>query len=66
MSGNEVNLKDVFNIGWILLLSGMIAPVLLSTIPSDFRPLGVSSQLAGIGIIIYTSIKFYKNARNGR
>ncbi len=29
MGKNEVNLKDVFNIGWILLLSGMIAPVIL-------------------------------------
>jgi hypothetical protein len=66
MNDNEVNLKDVFNIGWILLLSGMVAPVILASMPSDFRPLGVSSQLAGIGIIIYTSIKFYEAGREGR
>ncbi len=62
----EVNLKDIFNIGWILFFSGIISLYIRTTFPSEYITFDVSAQIAGLGIIIYTSIQFYKAGREGR
>ena len=62
----EINLKDIFNIGWILFFSGIISIYIQTTFPSEVITFDVSTQIAGFCIIIYTSIKFYKAGREGR
>ena len=62
----EVNLKDIFNIGWILFFSGCLSLYMQTSIPPGNASFDGSTQIAGIGIVIYTSIQFYKAGREGR
>ena len=63
----EVNAKDIFNVGYILLISGVIAVVGIQLVfPSDMitPPIAiVQQQIAGLLIMVYASIKFYKDGR---
>jgi hypothetical protein len=67
----EVNAKDIFNVGYILLISGVIAVVGIQLVfPSDMisqpQIAIAQQQLAGLLIMIYASIKFYKKGREGK
>jgi hypothetical protein len=62
----EVNAKDIFNVGYILLISGVIAVGIQLVFPSDMitPPIAiVQQQIAGLLIMVYASIKFYKDGR---
>ena len=62
----EVNAKDIFNVGYILLISGFIAVGIQLVFPSDMitPPIAiVQQQIAGLLIMVYASIKFYKDGR---
>ena len=56
----RVDMKDIFNVGCIMVIAGIIANVLKGIGPPMFRALDIEAQTAGILIIIYTLIKFYK------
>lgn len=56
----RVNMKDIFNVGCIMVIAGIIANVLKGIGPPIVRALDIEIQIAGILIIIYTLIKFYK------
>lgn len=58
----ECTMKDILNVGYIMVIAGMIANVVKGIAP-PFRPLEIEAETAGILIIIYTSIKFYINGR---
>ena len=51
-------MKDILNVGYIMVIAGMIANVIKGISP-HFRALEIEAETAGILIIIYTSIKFY-------
>jgi energy-converting hydrogenase Eha subunit E len=55
-------MKDIFNVGYIMVIAGMIANVIKGIAPL-MRALEIEAETAGILIIIYTSIKFYKYGR---
>ena len=55
-------MKDILNVGYIMVLAGMIANVIKGISPL-FRPLEIEAETAGYLIIIYTSIIFYKYGR---
>jgi len=62
----EVNAKDIFNVGYILLISGVTAVGIQLVFPSDMitPPIAiVQQQIAGLLIMVYASIKFYKDGR---
>ncbi len=63
----EVNAKDIFNVGYILLISGVIAVGIQLVFPSDMitppQIAIVQQQIAGLLIMVYASIKFYKDGR---
>ena len=62
----ESNAKDIFNVGYILLISGFIAVGIQLVFPSDMitPPIAiVQQQIAGLLIMVYASIKFYKDGR---
>ena len=63
----EVNAKDIFNVGYILLISGFIAVGIQLVFPSDMITQPqisiVQQQIAGLLIMVYASIKFYKDGR---
>ena len=46
-----------------MVIAGMIANVLKGIGPPMMRALDIDAEIAGILIIIYTSIKFYKDGR---
>jgi hypothetical protein len=56
-------MKDIFNVGCIMVISGIVANVLKGIGPPIMRALDIDTEIAGILIIIYTSIKFYKDGR---
>ena len=60
----ECTMRDIFNVGFIMVLAGAIANVLEGIRPPIMRALEVDAEIAGILIVIYTSIKFYKDGRN--
>jgi predicted MFS family arabinose efflux permease len=57
-------MRDIFNVGFIMVLAGAIANVLEGIGPPIMRALEVDAGIAGILIVIYASIKFYKDGRN--
>ena len=59
----ECTMEDIFNVGFIMVIAGMIANVLKGIGPPMMRALDIEAEIAGILIIIYTSIKFYKDGR---
>ena len=63
----EVNAKDIFNVGYILLISGVIAVGIQLVFPSDMITQPqisiIQQQIAGLLIMVYASIKFYKDGR---
>ena len=58
----ECTMKDIFNVGCIMWIAGLISNVIKGIAP-PFRPLEIEAETAGILIIIYTLIKFYINGR---
>ena len=52
-------MKDILNVGYIMVIAGMIANVIKGIGPPMMRALEIEAETAGILIIIYTSIKFY-------
>jgi predicted MFS family arabinose efflux permease len=56
-------MKDIFNVGCIMVIAGIVANVLKGIGPPIMRALDIDTEIAGILIIIYTSIKFYKDGR---
>jgi hypothetical protein len=66
----ESNAKDIFNVGYILLISGVIAVAIKLVFPSGMitqQQIAIAQQqIAGLLIMIYASIKFYKKGREGR
>jgi hypothetical protein len=66
----ESNAKDIFNVGYILLISGVIAVAIQLAFPSGMitqQQIAIAQQqIAGLLIMIYASIKFYKKGREGR
>ena len=56
-------MRDIFNVGFIMVLAGAIANVLEGIGPPIIRALETDVEIAGILIVIYTSIKFYKDGR---
>ena len=65
----ESNEKDIFNVGYILLISGFVAVAIQLIFPSEMitPPIAiVQQQIAGLLIMVYESIKFYKKGREGR
>jgi predicted MFS family arabinose efflux permease len=59
----ECTMRDIFNVGFIMVLAGAIANVLEGIGPPIMRALEVDAEIAGILIVIYASIKFYKDGR---
>ncbi len=59
----ESNAKDIFNVGYILLISGVIAVAIQLAFPSEMI---TQQQIAGLLIMIFASMKFYKMGRAGR
>ena len=63
----EVNAKDIFNVGYILLISGVIAVGIPLVFPLDMITQSqiaiAQQQIAGLLIMVYASIKFYKDGR---
>ena len=59
----ECTMKDILNVGYIMVIAGMIANVVKGISPPLMRALDIEAETAGILIIIYTSIKFYKYGR---
>ncbi len=55
-------MKDIFNVGCIIMIAGFISNVIKGIAP-PFRPLEIEAETAGILIVIYTLIKFYKDGR---
>jgi len=66
----ESNAKDIFNVGYILLISGVIAVAIQLAFPSGMitqQQIAIAQQqIAGLLIMIYASMKFYKMGRAGR
>jgi hypothetical protein len=66
----ESNVKDIFNVGYILLISGVIAVAIQLAFPSGMitqQQIAIAQQqIAGLLIMIYASIKFYKKGREGK
>lgn len=66
----ESNVKDIFNVGYILLISGVIAVAIQLAFPSEMitqQQIAIAQQqIAGLLIMIYASMKFYKKGREGR
>ena len=60
----EVNAKDIFNVGYILLISGVIAVAIQLAFTSEMITQQqftiAQQQISGLLIMIYASIKFYK------
>ena len=59
----ECTMKDIFNVGCIMWIAGFISNVIKGIAPPIMRALVSEAETAGILIIIYTSIKFYKYGR---
>ena len=59
----ECTMRDIFNVGFIMVLAGAIANVLEGIGPPIMRALETDVGIAGILIVIYTSIKFYREGR---
>ncbi len=59
----ESNAKDIFNVGYILVISGVIAVAIQLAFTSEMI---TQQQIAGLLIMIYASIKFYKKGREGK
>ena len=59
----ECTMNDIFNVGYIMVIAGLITNVLKGIGPPIMRALDIDTEIAGILIIIYTSIKFYKDGR---
>ena len=66
----ESNAKDVFNVGYILLISGVVAVAIQLVFPSEMitqQQIAIAQQqIAGLLIMIYASMKFYKKGREGK
>ena len=62
----ECNMKDLFNVGFLLLIAGIITSLIRSAMPVEPRVYGAETQIAGLLIISYTAMKFYKAGREGR
>jgi len=66
----ESNAKDIFNVGYILLISGVFAVAIQLVFPSEMitqQQIAIAQQqIAGLLIMVYASIKFYKKGREGR
>ncbi len=65
----ESNAKDIFNVGFILLISGVIAVTIQLVFPSQMitqQQIAIAQQqIAGLLIMVYASIKFYKKGIEG-
>jgi predicted MFS family arabinose efflux permease len=59
----ECTMKDIFNVGCIMWIAGLISNVIKGIAPPIMRALEIETQTAGILIVIYTLIKFYKDGR---
>jgi len=66
----ESNAKDIFNVGFILLISGVIAVGIKLVFPSGMITQQqftiAQQQISGLLIMIYASIKFYKKGGEGK
>ena len=62
----ECNMKDLFNVGFLLVIGGIISSVINAAMPLEPRVYGAETQIAGLLIISYTATKFYKAGREGR
>jgi hypothetical protein len=66
----ESNAKDIFNVGFILLISGVIAVAIQLVFPSQMitqQQIAIAQQqIAGLLIMVYASIKFYKKGKEGK
>jgi predicted MFS family arabinose efflux permease len=58
-------MNDIFNVGYTMVIAGLIANVLKGIGPPIMKALDIDTEIAGILIVIYTSIKFYKDGRTG-
>ena len=62
-------MKDIFNVGYIVLISVLITEVIHVLFPPEMRIImGASPYLsmAGILIMFYASMRYYKEGREGR
>ena len=65
----ECDMKDIFNVGYIVLISVLITEVIHVFFPPEMRTImGASPYLstAGLLIMFYASMKYYKEGREGR
>lgn len=65
----ECNMRDIFNVGYIVLISVLITEVIHVFFPPEMWVLmGASPYLstAGLLIMFYASMKYYKEGREGR
>jgi len=61
----KCTMRDIFNVGYIMVLAGAIANLLKGIGPPIMRALEIDAAIAGVFIVIYTSIKYYKDGRTG-
>lgn len=59
-------MKDIFNVGFLLVIGGILTSIILSAMPLELRVHGAETQIAGLLIMGYTAYKFYKAGREGR
>ena len=62
----ECNMKDLFNVGFLLVIGGIISSVINAAMPLEPRVYGAETQIAGLLVIGYTAYNFYKAGREGR
>jgi len=60
----ESYVKDIFNVGFIMLIAGLIAVIIQINSPSTIRAYDVATSIAGFLIMIYASMKFYKEGKD--
>ena len=65
----ECNMKDVFNVGYILVISEAFMVLLqIFIFPPEMNIINAASyqSTAGLLIMFYASVKYYKEGREGR
>ncbi len=59
----ECNMEDLFNVGFLLLIAGIITSLIRSVIPLEPMVYEAETQIAGLLVMGYTAFKFYKAGR---
>ena len=62
-------MQDIFNVGYIFMISVLVTEVIMVFFPPEMRAImGTSPYLstAGLLIMLYASIKYYREGREGR